>query len=224
MKRYIEIRAAEGGDDSKLLVADLAKAYTKLILRKGWLLVSAINRAGETVLEVKGSDLSFLENEAGGHQFQRVPPTERKGRVHTSLVTVAVTSEIKLNFKLTEADVRVEWYSGTGAGGQHRNKHQNSCRLTHKATGIIATSQQRSRENSYEEAWKQLESRILAIEKSKIAEISASSRVIQIGIGNRGEKIRTYAMQHGIAKDHRSNSTASVDLVLKGGHFDKLWV
>lgn len=149
-----------------------------------------------------------------------MPPTERKGRVHTSLVTVAITTEVKLEFKLNEADVKVEWYSGTGAGGQHRNKHQNSCRLTHKATGIIATSQQRSRENSYDEAWKQLEARITALEHSKVSGKAADVRAAQIGNGNRGEKIRTYALQHGVVKDHRSDMQVSADLILKSGKFD----
>ena len=93
-------------------------------------------------IEIEGKDLSGLFNESGGHRIQRVPPTERKGRVHTSTVTVAVMDPITVQAAIrSESEFVVEWFSGTGAGGQHKNKHMNSCRLTHKATSIIQLGQ-----------------------------------------------------------------------------------
>ena len=120
MKRNIEIRQAEGGEDSALFVSDLAAAYTKLFVRKGWThsLVSA--RLGEIIIAVESKDLTQLDNEPGGLRLQRVPPTERKGRVHTSTVTVAVIDPTVVTVEIQDRDLRVEWFSGTGCGGQHK--------------------------------------------------------------------------------------------------------
>ena len=162
MKRVIEIRAAEGGEDSKLFVSDLATAYSKLGSKLGWTTRLIDVRLGECSLEVEGADLSGLENEPGGHRIQRVPPTERKGRVHTSTVTVAVvdrTTEIG-SVAIPQHDLKIEWYSGTGAGGQHRNKHQNSARVTHIPSGIVVTAQCRSRQNSFEQAMTEIQHRV----------------------------------------------------------------
>ena len=109
-----------------------------------------------------------LDNEPGGHRIQRVPPTERKGRVHTSTVTVAVLDPSIAQTAIQDRDLRVEWYSGTGAGGQYRNKHQNSCRITHIPTGIQATAQCRSRENSYTEARAAIEQRVLGAHTEQV--------------------------------------------------------
>lgn len=182
-------------------------------------------RPGETHLEVTGKDLSGLTKEAGGHRIQRVPPTERKGRVHTSTVTVAVidsASSVQNQESIPESDLKVEWYSGTGAGGQHRNKHQNSCRMTHIPTGTVATAQCRSRQNSYEQAYKSIKQTV--DEKLSILYNTsiASDRKNQVGSGMRGDKIRTYRFQDDVVKDHLSDKTASVKKVLSG-NFDLLW-
>ena len=176
MKRTIEIRAAEGGDDSKLFVKDLAQAYIKFAHSKGWTTRLINEYLGEVHIEVQGTDLSGLENnEPGGHRIQRVPPTERKGRVHTSTVTVAIVDQSTPTIKVADADLKIEWYSGTGAGGQHRNKHQNSCRITHIPTGILATAQCRSRENSLAEARKTIEERLNNLVKTSYNNKIASS-------------------------------------------------
>ena len=173
---------------------------------------------------VEGIDLSGLENEAGGHRIQRVPPTERKGRVHTSTVTVAVIDRIE-GFgpsSIPQSDLKIEWYSGTGAGGQHRNKHQNSCRITHLPSGLIVTSQTRSRQNSLNAAMADLQQRLDAETKRLYNNTIASDRKQQVGSGMRGDKIRTYRFQDDVVKDHLTNKTSSVKKIL-AGNFDLLW-
>ena len=167
-------------------------------------------------------DLSNLEKEAGGHRIQRVPPTERKGRVHTSTVTVAIIDPTVEEVKCESSDFKVEWFSGTGAGGQHRNKHQNSCRITYLPTGLVATAQCRSRVNSQEQAMSSLLSQIKGntMYEQKVA--LAEDRKQQVGSGMRGDKIRTYRFQDDIVKDHNSGNSASVSKVLKG-NFDLMW-
>jgi peptide chain release factor 1 len=222
MKRVIEIRAAEGGEDSKLFVKDMAQAYIKFAQRVGWATRLIGEYQGETHIEVQGTDLSGLYNESGGHRIQRVPPTERKGRVHTSTVTVAIIDPSVQQVSVEEKDLRIEWYSGTGAGGQHRNKHQNSCRITHIPTGMVATAQCRSRENSLAEARTAILAKIDTKSKIQYNNDLASDRKLQVGSGMRGDKIRTYRFQDDVVKDHITDQTASVKKVLSG-NFDLLW-
>ncbi len=173
---------------------------------------------------VEGTDLSGLDNECGGHRIQRIPPTERKGRVHTSTVTVAVIDCIEAIRASTipESDLKVEWYSGTGAGGQHRNKHQNSCRITHIPTGLVATAQTRSRQNSYNLAIQNIKETLDNDTKRQYNNTIASTRKNQVGSGMRGDKIRTYRFQDDRVQDHLTGKTASTKRVL-AGHFDLLW-
>lgn len=223
MKRIIEIRAAEGGEDSKLFTKDLAAAYMKHFTRVGWKHRLIDSRDGELSIEVEGNDLSELNAESGGHRIQRVPPTERKGRVHTSTVTVAVIDHKKIDeVKFNEQDFKIEWYSGTGAGGQHRNKHQNSCRITHVPSGIIVTSQCRSRENSLLEAKTTILERLDRTNRHVAAVSAATDRKQQVGSGMRGDKIRTYRFQDNMVKDHQTNRSAPTNVVL-AGNFHLLW-
>ncbi len=171
---------------------------------------------------VEGPDLSGLENEAGGHRIQRVPPTERKGRVHTSTVTVAIIDESTPKIKVLDADLKIEWYSGTGAGGQHRNKHQNSCRITHLPTGIVATAQTRSRQNSLDQAKSTIFEMVDNLVKGQYNNSIAYDRKQQVGSGMRGDKIRTYRFQDDVVKDHRTDRSASTKKVL-AGNFELLW-
>ncbi len=174
-------------------------------------------------IEVIGDDLSELNKEAGGHRIQRVPPTERKGRVHSSTVTVAVMdSAIRKDVEFNDKDFRIEWYSGTGAGGQHRNKCQTSCRIIHIATGVVSTAQCRSRENSLNEAKSAILVKLNDTARSVANKDSASIRKDQVGTGERGDKIRTYRFQDNLVKDHRSENQASIAKVL-AGNFDLLW-
>lgn len=146
--------------------------------------------------------------------------------MHTSTVTVAVLSPNNNQEKQTlidDKDLNVSWFSGTGAGGQHRNKRQNSCRITHIPTGIVAMASTRSRETSYREAMISLEQRLQQrVENAVSSEISRLKKN-QVGSGMRGDKFRTYRFQDDRVKDHNSNKSASCSIVLDEGKFDLLW-
>ena len=181
---------------------------------------------GELFLEVEGDDtIEKLYSEAGGHRIQRIPPTERKGRVHTSTVTVAVIENCEQTHgkdSLLASEFRVEWFSGTGSGGQHRNKHQNSCRLIHIPSGNVATAQCRSRTESYRLAKQVLLTQLECNDRMAQKSIVCANRKAQVGSGMRGDKIRTYRFQDDIVKDDRTGKSASTTKVLKG-YFDLLW-
>lgn len=176
----------------------------------------------ELHIDIEGEDLTPLMNEPGGHRIQRVPPTERNGRVHTSTVTVAVLDASTPTIAINEADFRLEWFSGTGAGGQHRNKHQNSARITHIPTGMVETAQCRSREASRREAMDKLVDRITAASHGQHHGVVSATRKIQLGSGMRGDKIRTYRFQDDVVTDHVTGKRANLTKVMNG-HFDKLW-
>lgn len=164
-----------------------------------------------------------LSNEAGGHRIQRVPPTERKGRVHTSTVTVAVVDpQKKKEVVWNDADFKVEWYSGTGAGGQHRNRHANSARITHISSGLVSTAQCRSRENSLKEAKESILKKLNDQASCEYQVTQAKNKKDQVGSGMRGDKIRTYMVQHGIVKDHVTGKEAAYNKVIDG-NLDLLW-
>lgn len=149
--------------------------------------------------------------------MQRVPPTEKKGRVHTSTVTVAVLDEgVPSQVEIHERDLRVEWFSGTGAGGQHRNKHANSCRLIHIPTGLKREAQCRSRKNRYEQAKAALTTSLIELHQNAIKSKQNHIRKEHVGGGARGEKIRTYRFQEDRVIDHVSGKTATCSKVMKG--------
>ena len=151
-----------------------------------------------------------------------MPPTERKGRVHTSTVTVAVIDPTHKAVTVNQQDLKIEWYSGTGAGGQHRNKHQNSCRVTHIPTGQVATAQCRSRQNSLEQATSDILMRVTNQKIAKNYEDSANLRKQQVGSGMRGDKIRTYRFQDDSVKDHVTGKSSTTKKIM-GGDIDLLW-
>jgi len=151
-----------------------------------------------------------------------VPPTERKGRVHTSTVTVAVIDPAIKEVELKDSDFKIEWYSGTGAGGQHRNKHQNSCRITHLPTGRVSTAQCRSRVNSLDEAKSSLIEQLKREEYRSLKVTLDTERKNQVGSGMRGDKIRTYRFQDDTVKDHVTEKSANLKQVMRG-NFDLLW-
>lgn len=178
------------------------------------------------VLTVEGTNLQQLNHEAGGHRIQRVPPTERNGRVHTSTVTVAImdpqqaTNEIYL--KRNDSDFNIEWYSGSGSGGQHRNKHMNSCRLTHIPTGTVRTAQTRTRQSSYKNAMDSLTEHLKQLYSGERRKVFDVIRKDQMGSGMRGDKIRTYRFRDDQVEDHETGKGATCKKVMSG-HFDLLW-
>ena len=177
-------------------------------------------------IEVEGKDLTSIEGEAGGHRISRVPPTEKKGRVQTSTVTVAViNSSVKSNTladSREESDFKIEWFSGTGSGGQHRNKHQNSCRLIHVPTGTEQIAQTRSRTSSLNQAKSGIITILDKLVSDQYNSKIAVHRKQQVGSGERGDKIRTYRFQDNVVTDHNTGKIAPCDQVLKG-KFNLLW-
>lgn len=135
---------------------------------------------------------------------------------------MAVVDPSTVKTTIRESDLRIEWYSGTGAGGQHRNKHQNSCRIVHAPTGCVATAQCRSRENSLAEAMATIQERVNTLVQNHHNSKQAENRKQQVGSGMRGDKIRTYRFQDDTVKDHITEKTASAKKVLQG-KFDLLW-
>jgi peptide chain release factor 1 len=177
-------------------------------------------------IAVTGSKLSQLYQEAGGHRVQRVPPNERRGRVHTSSVVVAVldhnvSTDVRLS-KVLDDDFRIEWFSGTGKGGQHRNKKQNSCRVIHIPTGMCETRQGRKRESNLSEAKQALLNSLSDQRQAAANQEIAGIRKTQFGSGMRGDKIRTYRLQCDEVVDHRTGKRANGTKVMKG-YFDLLW-
>ncbi len=178
-------------------------------------------------IEVEGKDLTQLDNEAGGHRIQRVSPTERRGRVHTSSVTVSVVDPGTANTdtsytEIDDSDFSIEWFSGTGKGGQHRNKRKNCCKLIHIPTGLSEARQGRKRESNMREAKLALLKTLQDLQDSSMHDNLAAVRKDQIGSGMRGDKIRTYRFQDDRVHDHNSDKKARCSKVMKG-RFDLLW-
>jgi len=232
MELIIELRAAEGGIDAKLLTKDLANAYTKLFNRKGWTYIWLETRecsGGYSLVKLKitgNKDILKLKNEVGGSRFQRVPPTEKRGRVHTSTVTVAVLGEeVSTDPRydlLNDEHFYVEWFSGTGKGGQHRNKHQNSCRYYHLPTGIVESRQGRSRTNNLKDAKDALLKTLALAKKGEQYGEESSIRKSQVGSGMRGDKIVTVRFQDDTVSHHTSNKSMSAKKYMRG-YMDSLW-
>lgn len=175
------------------------------------------------VLKLEGDELDVWNAEAGGHRIQRVPPTEKRGRVHTSTVTVAVLPHNpQETFEIREEDLRIEWYSGTGKGGQNRNKVQACCRLRHVPTGCVVSVQSRSRTNSFNSAFAELKKRLTEEHTSSIRDKESTMRKLQVGSGQRGDKIRTIQFQNNVAHDHRTGKRITAEQYLKG-NMNLLW-
>lgn len=179
---------------------------------------------GAAVIELDKAIPGF-RNEAGGHRIQRIPPTERRGRVHSSTVTVAVMETSRRSARpetIPGCDLRVRWFSGTGAGGQHRNKHQCSVELTHVPTGISRKAETRSRENSMRLAMEALLEAIAAGDAARDAARINSVRTDQIGVGMRADKRRTWRFRDDRVVDDVTGLSTSCSRALRGG-IDALW-
>ena len=214
---FVEIRAGTGGDESALFAADLARMYLRHAERCGWrteVMSQSLSDLGgykELVLRVEGDDVyAKLKFESGGHRVQRVPTTETQGRIHTSACTVAVlpepdeTEEIQLN----PADLRIDTFRASGAGGQHVNKTDSAIRITHLPTGTVAECQDdRSQHRNKAKAMAVLVARIREKDRSERASKEAATRKGLIGSGDRSDRIRTYNFPQGRLTDHRINLT-----------------
>ena len=213
----IEIRAGTGGDEAALFAADLFRMYTHFAENNDWKYeVMDSNSIGiggfkEIIFSVKGEGVyGLMKFESGVHRVQRVPKTETSGRVHTSAATVAVLPEAEeADIEVFDADLKIDTYRASGAGGQHVNKTESAIRITHIPTGLVVTCQdETSQHKNKAAALKVLRSRLLAAEKDKIAKERAKARKNMVSTGDRSAKIRTYNFPQGRITDHRINFTA----------------
>ena len=224
---FLEIRAGTGGDESALFAGNLFRMYTRYAERRRWQVevVSAneseLGGYKEVIARIAGSGVySRLKFESGGHRVQRVPETESQGRVHTSACTVAVMPEADEleDVQINPADIRIDTFRASGAGGQHINKTDSAVRITHMPTGIVVECQDgRSQHQNKAQAMAVLVARIRdAQEREQHAKI-ASTRKSLIGSGDRSERIRTYNVPQGRVTDHRINLTLyKIDAIMDG--------
>jgi peptide chain release factor 1 len=225
---FLEIRAGTGGDEAAIFAGDLFRMYSRYAEKRGWRLEILSENEGEhggykeVIARVEGENVyGKLKFESGAHRVQRVPETESQGRIHTSACTVAVLPEPdeQVAIEINPADLRVDTYRASGAGGQHINKTDSAIRITHLPTGIVVECQEeRSQHKNRARAMSWLSAKLNDIQTSAAQNAMASERKLLVGSGDRSERIRTYNFPQGRVTDHRVNLTLySLDEVLAGG-------
>src|SRR5438128_10150508 len=222
----VEIRAGTGGDEAALFAGELFRMYSRYAETQNWkveILESSPSSLGglkEVVAAIQGKNVySKLKYESGVHRVQRVPATETQGRIHTSAATVAVMAEADgSDVQINPADVRIDTFRASGAGGQHVNKTDSAVRLTHAPTGIVVECQDaRSQHKNREQAWRILAARIKDKQMREQAAKEASERKSLIGSGDRSDRIRTYNFPQGRVTDHRINLTLhKIEYIMDG--------
>lgn len=212
----LEIRAGAGGDEASLFAGELLRAYIRYAEMKGWK-VSAVD---DNIVEISGEDVyGHMKFESGVHRVQRIPVTEKMGRVHTSTVTVAILPRAEeVDIEIKPEDLRIDTYRASGAGGQHVNKTSSAIRITHIPTGtIVACQQERSQHKNRDMAMSLLRAKLLAQKEEELHAKEASARKAQIGTGDRSEKIRTYNFPQDRVTDHRiKQSWSGIELIMQG--------
>jgi peptide chain release factor 1 len=228
---FLEIRAGAGGDESALFAADIFRMYSRYAERMHWKIEiissneSEVGGYKEIIAKVIGQGAySKLKFESGGHRVQRVPDTETQGRIHTSAITVAILPEADeiIDVQINPADLRIDTYRASGAGGQHINKTDSAVRITHLPTGIVVECQDdRSQHRNKAQAMSILAARIKDNQIKEQESQRASERKSLIGSGDRSERIRTYNFPQGRITDHRINLTLyKIDFIMDGDLID----
>jgi len=229
---FLEVRAGTGGDEAAIFAGDLFRMYTRYAEGRGWQIEVMSENPGEhggyreIISRVVGRGAySRLKFESGTHRVQRVPATEAQGRIHTSACTVAILPELDEveAVDINPAEIRVDTFRASGAGGQHVNKTDSAIRITHLRTGIVVECQdERSQHKNRSRAMALLKARLLSAEQEKQASAQAQSRKLQVGSGDRSERIRTYNFPQGRITDHRINLTLYKLADVMEGHLDEL--
>lgn len=227
---FLEIRAGTGGEEAALFAGNLFRMYSRYAEQKGWqvFIVSenAAEKGGykEIIARVEGDRVySHLKFESGAHRVQRVPETEASGRIHTSACTVAILPEAETidSIDINPADLRIDTFRSSGAGGQHVNKTDSAIRITHLPTGLVVECQdERSQHKNRARAMSLLQARLLSAEREKQEKERAQTRKSLVGSGDRSERIRTYNFPQGRITDHRINLTLYKLEDVMEGHLD----
>ena len=222
----LEIRPGAGGDEASLFAHSLLEMYTKYADLKGWksellnLTETEVGGVREASLEIAGEDVfELLKNEAGVHRVQRIPTTEKAGRVHTSTASVALLARAeKAQIQINPTDIEIEFTGSSGPGGQNVNKRQTAVRVTHKPSGLVVLSQtSRNQQKNRESAMSLLESRLLQQKQEEADKELSGERKAQIGTADRSEKIRTYNFPQDRITDHRiKKSWSNIEKILQG--------
>ena len=229
---FLEVRAGTGGDEAALFAGDLLRMYARYAEQKRWRMETVSENPGEhggykeVVVRIEGDGAwSKLKFESGTHRVQRVPETESQGRIHTSAATVAILPELDEidDVEINPGDLKTDTFRASGAGGQHVNKTDSAIRITHLPSGIVVECQdERSQHKNRARAMSLLKARLLDAQRTKQAAAQSESRRLQVGSGDRSQRIRTYNFPQGRITDHRINLTLHRLPEVLAGDLDEL--